>query len=319
MLEGENTAWYNWDSSGDTSYFNVFGYSGLENGDIAVSYQLSLYNNTFNQWAYNSKASYFKYNSTSGTFADVDIDLASLGNSSYSWWDQIRCYLKSGESGFNFVAPNSSSTNTLYRGEYQSDGTIGLVAVGQTSLCQNWNPSSIAKAGSKYYGVEQNGTLSTCSWSAGGGTGNLGFDIYSRDVSQASDVPVAQITVQRQWADPTLRVSADGASALVALGAYEKWDWDPLTGQSTRNQFGAEIYSVNVVSGASTKVLDKSENIWISAISNFGADGSISFSARDLTKALFDKINALIDANGQLTKTPASAGSQVETYSVVKL
>ncbi len=318
VLEGENTAWFNWGNSGDTSYFTIYGYSGLENGDLAVSYQISLYNNTFSQWAYNSRSNYYRYNTSSAEFDSYDVDLATLGSSGSNWWESIRCFLKSGSSGFNFVA-SVNGTYKLIRGDF-ANNAIQLTDVGSTRLCMSWGPSSIVKAGSKYYGIDQ----STSNWNwdsiTGTYTGSLSFTVFSRDVSEPSDVTKATVSVNgRGWATPALYVASDEGTAFVAMGAYEEWRWNPTSSTSERKQFGAEIYKVNMGIGTNTRVVQSSSNIWISAISNIGSDGSLQFSGRDLTTPLYSKIDGTIDAAGTLTTAPSSAAAARQTFSVVRL
>lgn len=319
VLEGENTAWYNWGNSGDTSYFTIWGYSGLENGDLAVSYQLSLYNNTFSQWAYNSRSTYYQYDTNSNKFVAHPVDLSRLGSSGSNWWDSIKCFLKSGENGFNFVA-SVNGTYKLIKGEYSSNN-VSLTEVGATQLCTSWGPSSIVKAGSKYYGIAQSSS-NNWQWDSNTGayTGSISFDVFSRDVTASADVIKARVTIDgRGWATPALYVSDDEGTAFVAMGAYEEWRWNPTTYVSQRKQFGAEIYKVNMSSGANSKVVQTSDNIWISAISNIGKDGSLQFSGRDLTSALYSKIDATINALGSLTVAPSSASISRQTYSIVRL
>ncbi len=319
VLEGENTAWFNWGNSGDTSYFTIYGYSGLENGDLAVSYQISLYNNTFSQWAYNSRSNYYRYNASTAEFDSYDVNLGSLGGGAGNWWESIKCFLKSGNSGFNFVT-FANGTYSLIRGDF-SNGAVQLTNVGSTQLCVSWGPSSIVKAGSKYYGIQQ-APSSNWTWDSATSryTGSISFVVFSRDVSAAADVTKATVSVtDRGWATPALYVSADEATAFVAMGAYEEWRWNPTASTSERKQFGAEIMKVNMGDGTNSRVVRSSDNIWISAISNIGSDGSLQFSGRNLSTPLYAKIDGTIDAAGVLTTAPSSAAAARQTFSVVRL
>lgn len=322
VLEGENTAWYNWGNSGDTSYFSIFGYSGLENGDLAASYQISLYNNTFNQWAYNNDSAYFRFNADSGEFVSSKVDLNSFSNSSNNggWWEQIRCYLRSGDTGFNFVT-QVNGTNSLVKGVYNTNTQqVSLQTVGETKLCQDWGPSTIAAVGSNYYGIAQ---TSGGSWlwdqTTGQYTGTIQFELFTRDVSGTSDTTLATLNIQRNWATPSVIMAPDASRAFVAFGAYEEWKWNNQNNTTERKQFGAEIFQINLPAGTNTQVLQSNQNIWISAISNIGSNGALTFSGRDLTKPLFEKIEATIGADGTLAVQPSAAAGNRQTFSVIKL
>jgi len=320
VLEGENTSWFNWGNSGDTSYFSIFGYSGLENGDLAASYSISLYNNTFNQWAYNNDAAYFRFNADSGEFVSSKVDLNSFSNSGSGgyWWDQIRCYLKSTDTGFNFVTP-VNGINSLVKGVYNTNNQqVSLQTIGATKLCQDWGPSTIAAVGSNYYGISAT-PVNTWIWNptTGQHTGTIQFELFTRDVSQAADITFATLNVQRKWATPSLIMAPDASRAFVAFGAYEQWIWNNNT--TERKQIGAEIFQINLPAGSNSQVLTSNQNIWISAISNIGSNGALTFSGRDLTKPLFEKIEATIGADGVLVVQPSAAVGNRQTFSVIKL
>jgi hypothetical protein len=324
VLKGENTDWYNWgNNSGDTSYFYIYGYAGLENGDLAASYQISLYNNTFNQWAYNNASTYYRYNPVTGKFETKEINLNSLSSSGYNWWDNIQCFLNSGSDGFYFVYNDYSNYGggaALAKGTYNvNTSSVSVTQVGTTKLCSNWwGPSSTVKVGNKYYGIQQGNSSWQWDPNTGQYTGNISFEIFEREVTQASDVTIDNISINRNWADPTFLMSSDGSTGYVALGAYEEWKWDSNTQESTRNQFGAEIFKINISARNHSQILSSSQNIWISAISNIGSDGALYFSARDLTKPLFDKITVEIDNQGVLDIMP-NEGNNKQTFSMVRL
>lgn len=321
VMKGENTAWYNWGASGDTSYFTIFGYSGLENGDVAASYQLSINNNIFNSWIYNSDAAYFSYNATTDEFSAKKVDLTSTtGGNNAQWWNQISCFLSSDSDGFYFVV-NSS---TLAKGVYDPVADVVTAStVGPTKLCSSWGPSIIQKVDGVYYGVAQNNT-STWLWDPARGTygGTTAFDVFKRRISDPSDTIISTISINRSWANPTIAVAKDASRAFIAIGAYEEWTWSNGLSQSVRQQSGAEIFSVNL-SGTppvtASQVLQRTDKVWISAISNIGSDGIFQFSGRDMTKPFYDKIDVTIDANGFKNTVPASDSNSAQTLSVVRL
>lgn len=321
VMKGENTAWYNWGASGDTSYFTIFGYSGLENGDVAASYQLSINNNIFNSWIYNSDAAYFLYNAVADEFISKKVDLSSTTGAYAQWWNQISCFLSSDTDGFYFVV-NSS---TLAKGVYDPvSDAVTATTVGPTKLCSSWGPSIIQKVDGVYYGVAQNNTSQTWAWNPSTGQygGSTAFDVFKRRISDSSDTVISTISISRSWANPTIAVAKDASRAFIAIGAYEEWTWNNSLGQSSRQQFGAEIFSVNL-SGTppvtASQVLQRTDKVWISAISNIGSDGIFQFSGRDMTKPFYDKIDVTIDANGVKNTVPASDSNSKQTLSVVRL
>jgi hypothetical protein len=228
--------------------------------------------------------------------------------------------LSSDADGFYFVV-NSS---TLAKGVYDPvSDVVTASTVGPTKLCSSWGPSIIQKVDGVYYGVAQNNT-STWQWNAVSGQygGSTAFDVFKRRISDPTDTIISTISINRSWANPTIAVAKDASRAFIAIGAYEEWTWSNGLSQSVRQQFGAEIFSVNL-SGTppvtASQVLQRADKVWISAISNIGSDGIFQFSGRDMTKPFYDKIDVTIDANGVKNTVPASDSNSAQTLSVVRL
>lgn len=338
VLEAENTTWYNWGSNGDTSWFNLYGFSGLENGDMAATYQYNINNSLFGSSNYINDSTYFAHNSAANNFDSIRINLNSLNTSSSSsysyWYQQINCYLGGATttnngveaSNFYFVA-NTTGGNKLYKAHYDGASVV-IQDQGTTNLCVSWYGSSaIAKIDGEYYGVIQNSQRVQNTWNWATGQGQTGIDLYKRDLNANADVIVAEMTTQRSWANPQLVVSSSGRKAYVALGAMEQWIWNSSTNSSERVQNGAEIFYVDLANyGGSaitniSPVVASAEKIWISTLSNVGSDGLLQFAGRDLTTPMFKKIDVTVDPiEPKITRRPASAaGSGGETLVVVRL
>ena len=336
VLEAENTSWYNWSSSGDTTWFTLYGYSGLENGDMAATYQYSINNYTFSSNNYINDSTYFAYNTSSKSFDSIKIDLSSLNTSSTSYWyQQIKCYLGGAvttangvdTSNFYFVADINGSK--LYKAYY--DGTnVVTQALGTTSLCANWYGSSaIAKIDGEYYGVTQNTQRVQNAWNWNTGQGQVGIDLYKRDLNASQDVVIAEMTTQRSYANPQLAVSSAGNKAYVVLGAAEQWIWNSGTSSSTRVQNGAEIFFIDLSTYSGTilpnvpAVVTSADKIWVSTLSNVGSDGLLQFAGRDMTTPMFSKIdvtvNPLLTQDKISRKAADSSGSGGETVAMVRL
>jgi hypothetical protein len=329
VLQGENTSWFSWSNGGDNSWFTVYGYSGLENGDLAASYQLSVNNSMFGESTWVSKSTYFHFEESTGTYDTIDVDLSQLnaqGSNSSSvsyWWDQIKCFLSSDDSGFYFVKNNTGGGSGAYmlsKGYFDpSSRQVVLSNVGSTDLCASWAPNSIIKVGSSYYGSKSQGTWN---WDPATNTSTsfVTATVFKRDMSASSDVDIASVQIDRDWATPTLSLSQDATRAYLTMGAYEKWAW--ANGGSTRKLIGAEVYSIDMTNPSAVttnRVLAGSENIWVSAISNLGSDGVFQFSGRDLNAALLDKVDVTIDSAGNKTIRPSADSVTSQTLAVVRL
>jgi hypothetical protein len=334
VLEAENTSWYSWSNSGDTTWFTLYGYSGLENGDMAATYQYSINNYTFSSNNYINDSTYFAYNASAGNFDSVRIDLSSLnsGSSSY-WYQQIKCYLGGATttangvdtSNFYFVADVGGSK--LYKAHYNGTAVV-TQDQGQTNLCANWYGSSaIAKIDGEYYGVTQNTQRVQSAWNWSTGQGQVGIDLYKRDLNSSQDVVIAEMTTQRSWANPQMAVSTSGRKAYVVLGAAEQWIWNSLTSSSTRVQNGAEIFYIDLANYVNTPiqnvtpVVTSADKIWVSTLSNVGSDGLLQFAGRDMATPMFNKIDVTVDpVQSSVNRRAAdSAGNGGETLVVVRL
>jgi hypothetical protein len=283
-----------------------------------------------NTWV--SKSTYFRYEDVTAKYDAIDVDLSQLnvqnqtpgaGAVSY-WWDQIKCFLSSDATGFYFVKNNTggggSGSYMLSKGYFDpSTRQVVLSNVGSTDLCGSWAPNSIIKVGGAYYGSKSRGQWS---WNTSTNTSTslVTATLFKRDMNASSDVDVASVQIDRDWATPTLSMSQDGTRAYLTMGAYEQWAW--ANGGSTRKLIGAEVYSIDMTNPSSvstTRVVAGSENIWVSAISNLGSDGVFQFSGRDLNAALLDKIDVTIDGAGVKTITPSADSVSSQTLAVVRL
>jgi hypothetical protein len=331
ILQGENTSWFSWTNGGDNSWFTVYGYSGLENGDLAASYQLSVSNSMFGENTWVSKSTYFRYEDATGKYDPIDVDLSQLNAQSGStsavsyWWDQIKCFLSSDSTGFYFVKNNTGGGSGAYmlsKGYFDTTTRqVVLSNVGSTDLCASWAPNSIMKVGGTYYGSKSQGTWN---WNPATNTSTsyVTATVFKRDMSAPADVDVASVQIDRDWATPTLSMTQNGTRAYLTMGAYEKWGWNSVNSTSTKKLIGAEVYSIdmtNPLSVVTTRVLAGSENIWVSAISNLGSDGVFQFSGRDLDAALLDKVDVTIDSAGVKTIKPSADSVSSQTLAVVRL
>ncbi len=200
-----------------------------------------------------------------------------------------------------------------------SSRQVVLSNVGSTDLCASWAPNSIIKVGGSYYGSKSQGTWN---WDPATNTSTsfVTATVFKRDMSASSDVDIASVQIDRDWATPTLSLSQDATRAYLTMGAYEKWAW--ANGGSTRKLIGAEVYSIDMTNPSAVttnRVLAGSENIWVSAISNLGSDGVFQFSGRDLNAALLDKVDVTIDSAGNKTIRPSADSVTSQTLAVVRL
>ncbi len=305
VIEGENTSWYNMGNSGDYTNFSINGFSGVENGDVAISYQIYIYNNTFGSNTSSFGTKYFRFNTSTGAFNEpTDIAVSDNGYNSNWWSGGVSCWLGSDATNFYFA----DQAGNIRKGSYSSsNGSVTVVNAGTnaqpTKICSNWGMNKIVKANGKFYSTDTSGY----SGSSTSSTANL----ISRGLEDAQDTVLTSVTVDRSWTNPVLSMSKDGNMAFITIGASDVWGWDQNTYQSTRTTKGAEVHKVvlNASSITSTRILQSSDKVWISSIANVGSDGIYSFTGRDLNSALFTKINVSIDAAGTISRSNQSTTS----------
>jgi hypothetical protein len=310
VIEGENTSWYNMGNSGDFTSFTINGYSGIENGDVAISYQIYIYNNTFNAYTSSFGTKYYRYNAAAAAFNEpIDIAVADNGYNANWWSNAVNCWLGSNSTSFYFA----DNAGYIRRGSYEaSNNSISVVNAGTnaqaTKICSSWGANRAVKANGRFYSTDTTGYNNV--QGSNTSTANL---IY-RGLEDDQDTVLTSVTVDRTWTNPVLSMSKDGNIAFITVGASDEWGWS--NNQSTRTTRGAEVHKVTLNSSpiVSTRILQSSDKVWVSSISNVGSDGVYSFAGRDLNSALFTKINVSINANGQINRSnQATTSSDILT------
>ena len=227
-----------------------------------------------------------------------------------NWWSNaVNCWLGSNSTSFYFA----DNAGYIRRGSYEaSNNSISVVNAGTnaqaTKICSSWGANRAVKANGRFYSTDTTGYNNV--QGSNTSTANL---IY-RGLEDDQDTVLTSVTVDRTWTNPVLSMSKDGNIAFITVGASDEWGWS--NNQSTRTTRGAEVHKVTLNSSpiVSTRILQSSDKVWVSSISNVGSDGVYSFAGRDLNSALFTKINVSINANGQINRSnQATTSSDILT------
>lgn len=325
VYEGYNTSWmaYGANTSGEYEGFNIYGYIGLDNGNMAIQYYR--YVSSGSSYVNVNKAQYVSF-AADGTPTKTNIDFSRFFGQSSSW-TSIQCWMKKSSDPSKaymvFYGPNQLQNNNygwtsygygIYSIDAPSQGTSTInpnQVLGNTALCQNsYAANTVARRGDSYYSV----TNSYISYNnSGTGTPYSGSQTHmisnSLDGNPDSIIPISFNNNGWGWSSSKIINSKDYLYVTLPNTSWAWW-----------NTAGDTIIQVDPVTGSFVDAISASSSYLITSASSTTSDNVVKVTGRRKDTDDLDKFAGTIQGGTTpIFSVDTSSSTSYKPVTIIKL
>ena len=296
IYEGYNTNWMTTmygssNASTEQEGFNIQGYVGLDNGNLAIQYYRNFSNGS--TWFSVNRAQYVSFDSA-GNPVKSNIDFSNGFGANN--WPNVSCWLKTSASPSKAYLVTSAAYNY---GGYSAGGGAGGTGYGlfsidapagnattvmpsvvapSTSLCSNsWSANTITRRGNTYYSVTNSYDYNDAMY---GGTMGSSTYLISNDLTGSPDTRTSISFNSNGWYWSNSKITTSKDYLYVTL-PQQNWNWWDNSGDT--------VLQVTPGTGAVATAINSSSSYLVTSVSTNLDDNLVKVSGRikssdDLTK-----------------------------------
>lgn len=308
VYEGYNTSWMgSYSASSEYEGFYVYGYTGLDSGNMAIQYYRYVSNGS--SYVSVQRAQYVSFDAN-GVPSKKTIDFNAVNN----WgWINVNCWLrKTTEPTKAFFVTNGG----IYSVDNSSNSTVVPSVVQQnTALCQNsWGVNTIARRGDTYYSVVNNYNFGYNYGMYGSSASSI--SLISNDLSGSDLItPISNVANDSAWGWSQNKIVTSLDYLYITLPNTDNW----YNYGASANK-GDAVIQVDPASYVAQLVVDKTSGYLIMSVDANMTDNKVKLTGRLKNTDDLDKFAGTISGGVSPSFTvDTSSTSTYKPVSIIKL